>query len=316
MQGYSRILITGGAGFIGSHLVDRLMEKDLEVIVLDNLQTGKSENISRHTTRKNFRFVRGDVRNFDLVKNLVKDVDAVLHQAAIVSVPQSLENPILVNDVNVNATLNLLKASVDFDVKRFVYASSCAVYGEAENLPIREDSGLRPLSPYGVSKLAAESYVRVFYEVFGLETVCLRYFNVYGPRQAVSDYSGVAARFMDHVAKNLDLEIFGDGEQTRDFVHIHDIAEANILALGTKGIAGEAFNIGTGMSSTINQLADMLLEVTNKTCLKVTHSKPAKGDIKHSVADISKAKTKMHYYPKISLEEGLKDLTKSFGIRK
>lgn len=313
MRGYSRILITGGAGFVGSHLLDRFLKNDLEVVVLDNLQAGKLENISRNITNKNFRFVRGDIRDFGFVKSLVKGVDAVFHQAAIVSVPQSLENPILVNDVNVNGTLNLLWASVDSDVKRFVYASSCAVYGEAEHFPITEDSRLRPISPYGVSKLSAENYVRVFHKVFGLETVCLRYFNVFGPRQAVGDYSGVITQFMNRVAKNLNLVVFGDGEQTRDFVHVNDIVEANMLALDTKRIAGEAFNIGTGKATTINQLADTLLQVINKTRLKVMHSKPLKGDIKHSVADISKAKTKLHYYPKISLKEGLKDLTKSFG---
>jgi UDP-glucose 4-epimerase len=315
VRGYSRILITGGAGFVGSHLLDRLIEDDLEIIVLDNLQAGKLENIDKHMANKGFRFVRGDIRDFNLVKSLVKDVDAVFHQAAIVSVPQSLENPVLVNDVNVNGTLNLLWASLDSNVRRFVYASSCAVYGEAEHLPITEDSGLKPLSPYGVSKLAAESYVRVFFEVFGLETVCLRYFNVYGPRQAVSDYSGVITQFMMCASKNLNLTIFGDGEQTRDFVQVHDVVEANMLALGTKGIAGETFNIGTGIATTMNHLANMLLDVTDKTHLKVMYSKPIKGDIKHSYADISKAKTKLHYYPRISLKEGLKDLTKSFSMQ-
>lgn len=181
MHGYSRVLVTGGAGFVGSHTVDRLLAEGLEVVVLDDLRSGSLGNINQHLEKEGFGFVRGDVRDSGLVKDLVRDVDAVVHLAALVSVPESIKDPVLTNDVNVNGTLNLLKASVDFNVKRFVYASSCAVYGNAEVLPIKEDSPLKPLSPYGVSKLAAENYARVFREVYGLETVCLRYFNVYGP---------------------------------------------------------------------------------------------------------------------------------------
>ena len=183
MYDYSRVLVTGGAGFIGSHLVDRLLKEGMEVVVLDNLQGGRLENISQHLGKKNLCFVRGDIRDSRLVKNLARDVDAIIHQAARVSVPESIKDPTLTNDVNVNGTLNLLEASVESDVKRFVYASSCAVYGDAEVMPINEGCLPRPTSPYGVSKLAAESYVQVFHEVFRLKTVCLRYFNVYGSRQ-------------------------------------------------------------------------------------------------------------------------------------
>ena len=315
MHGYSRVLVTGGAGFIGSHLVDQLLSKGLEVVILDDLSEGKIENVKQHIGKENFQFVRGDIRDYRLVKELAMDVDAVFHLAALISVPESIKDPDLTDDVNVDGTLNLLKAFADSNVKRFVYASSCAVYGEAESLPIREDFPLKPTSPYGVSKGAAENYVRVFHDIYGLDTVCLRFFNVYGPRQPYSDYSGVITQFLNRVSKNLNLVIFGDGEQTRDFVHVYDVVEANMLALGTKRIAGEVFNIGTGIAATINQLADMLLEVTNKTSLKVTHSKPKKGEIKHSVADISKAKMKLRYYPKVSLKKGLKDLTKNFCMQ-
>lgn len=315
MNGYSRVLVTGGAGFIGSHLVDRLIAEDLEVIVLDNLQGGKLGNIRQHNDKKNFRFVHDDIRNFNLVKDLIKDVDAVFHKAAIVSVPQSIEDPALVNDVNVNGTLNLLKASLDSNVKRFIYASSCAVHGNAVNLPIKENSELEPLSPYGVSKLAAESYVKVFYKAFGLETVCLRYFNVYGSRQVQGPYSGVITQFIDCLAKNLPLVIFGDGEQTRDFVHVGDVVEANMLALKNGKIIGETYNIATGVATTINQLAKILMEITNKTELRLVRAEPRKGDIKHSVADISKARRELRYKPRISLEEGLKDLAKSLEMR-
>jgi len=311
MYGYSRVLVTGGAGFIGSHLVDRFLVEGLEVVALDNLQGGRIENVHQHSGKKNFHFVRGDIRDSRLVKDLVEDVDAVLHEAAIVSVPESIKNPVLTNNVNVNGTLNLLRASADSNVKRFIYASSCAVYGNVESLPIEEDEGLRPTSPYGVSKLAAENYVRVFYEVFGLETVCLRFFNVYGSRQVHNDYSGVITTFTSRSAKNLPLAIFGDGEQTRDFVHVEDVVEANMLALKNKGMAGETFNIATGIATTINQLANVLLRITRKTHLKMVHSEPRKGDIKHSFADISKAKKRLHYDPKVLLKEGLKELTKS-----
>jgi UDP-glucose 4-epimerase len=306
-----RVLVTGGAGFIGSHTVDRFLADGFEVVALDDLRSGQLENINQHVGKRSFRFVRGDVRDSCLVKDLVRDVDAVVHLAALISVPESIKDPVLTNDVNVNGTLNLLRACVDFGVKRFVYASSCALYGDAESLPIKEDCPARPESPYGVSKLVAENYVRTYHEDFGLETVCLRYFNVYGPRQVYSDYSGVITQFLSRLARNLPLIIFGDGEQTRDFVYIQDIVEANVLALKCEEVAGEIFNIGTGAATTINQLASVLLEITNKTHLEITHSKPRKGDIMHSVADISKARKKLGYSPKISLKDGLGELTRS-----
>jgi len=316
MYDYSRVLVTGGAGFVGSHLVDRLLKEGIEVVVLDNLQGGRLENIHQHLGKKNLCFVRGDIRNYRLVRNLVRGVDAIIHQAARISVPESIEDPVLTNDVNVNGTLNLLKASLGSDVKRFVYASSCAVYGDAEMMPIKEDCLPKPTSPYGASKLAAESYVQAFHEVFRLKTVCLRYFNVYGLRQVHSYYSGVITQFLDRLAKNLPLVIFGDGKRSRDFVHVQDVVKANMLALRVKGVEGETFNIATGVATTINQLASTLLEITNKSCLKVVHSKPRKGDVKHSVGDNSKAKKKLQYNVKFSLKEGLKELVDSYGILK
>jgi UDP-glucose 4-epimerase len=313
MNSCSRVLVTGGAGFIGSHLVDRLLAEDIEVVVLDNLQGGRLENIHHHVGKKNFCFARGDIRDSHLVRNLVKDVDAIVHQAAQVSIPESIENPVLTNDVNVNGTLNLLMASVESDVKRFVYASSCAVYGDAEVMPIKEDCLPRPTSPYGASKLAAENYVRVFYEVFRLKTVCLRYFNVFGSRQVYNNYSGVITQFVNRLAKNLPLVIFGDGEQSRDFVHVQDVVEANMLALKNRSAVG-VFNVATGIATTINQLANTLLGITNKSRLKVVHSKPRKGDIKHSVGDLSKAQERLHYNVKFSLKEGLRELVESYGI--
>ncbi len=300
--------MTGGAGFIGSHTVDHLLAEGVEVVVLDNLRSGRLENIRQHVNKRNFRFVRGDIRDSHLVKDLVSDVDAVIHLAALVSVPESIKDPALTYAINVNGTLNLLKASVDFGVKRFVYASSCAVYGDAENLPIKEDYPPKPLSPYASSKLTAEDYVQKYNRNFGLETVCLRYFNVYGPRQIYSDYSGVITRFINRLTNGLPLVIFGDGEQTRDFVYVTDVAEANILALKHAKAIGEIFNIGTGVGTTINRLASMLLELAGKNSLETVHSEPREGDIRHSVADISKAKEKLGYCPKVSLKDGLKRL--------
>jgi UDP-glucose 4-epimerase len=304
-----KVLVTGGAGFIGSHTVDGLLGGGFDVVVLDDLRSGCLENLSKHVGDGCFRFVRGDVTDSRLVRDLISDLDAVLHLAALVSVPESFKDPVLTNDVNVGGTLNLLRACVDFGVKRFVYASSCAVYGEAESLPTNEDYPAKPVSPYGVSKLVAENHVRAFQENFGLETVCLRYFNVYGPRQAYSDYSGVITQFLSRLARDLPLVVFGDGEQTRDFVYVQDVVEANVLALKCGGAAvGEVFNIGTGVATSINQLANALLEVANKTHLKILYSEAREGDIKHSVADISRAKNKLGYNPEVSLKEGLGEL--------
>ncbi|MEM2522658.1 MAG: SDR family oxidoreductase [Candidatus Bathyarchaeia archaeon] len=303
-----KVLVTGGAGFIGSHMVDRLLADGFEVIVLDNLRSGRLENVDHHMGRRGFRFVHGDIRDVNLVKRLVSDVDYVVHLAALVSVPESLRDPVLTYDINVNGTLNLLKACVGRDVKRFVYASSCAVYGDAVDLPIKETCPARPISPYGASKLKAENCVLEYFENFGLESVCLRYFNVYGPRQVHSEYSGVITQFINRIKRDLSLIIFGDGEQTRDFVHVEDVVEASMLALKREKVAGEVFNIGTGLATSINQLAHMLLELANRNDLKILHVEARKGEVRHSVADVSKAREKLGYKPKVELRNGLKKL--------
>jgi len=313
---FSRVLVAGGAGFIGSHIVDRLIEEDTEVIVLDNLYTGQLDNMKHHKNNKNFRFVRGDVRNFDLIKQVVQDVDAVFNEAAVASVRLSLENPILANEVNIGGTLNLLKACLDSGVKRFVQASSASVYGNTKKLPIIEDSKANPVSPYAVSELSAENYARVFYSAYGLETVCLRYFNVYGPRQTFSAYSGVITIFVNQLLQNQQLVIFGDGKQTRDFVYVEDVVNANMLALTKKEAKGEVFNIATGTATTINQIVWNFQEIMNKKHIKPIHEQPRLGDIRQSYASIEKAKKILDYEPKFSLKRGLTHLVEWYSSRK
>jgi len=308
VQKNSRTLVTGGAGFIGSHIVDKLIAADADVTVLDNLDTGKMENIAQHKQNRNFHFIKGDICKFSIVKQLVKDADAVFNLAAIASVHRSFENPVLVNDVNVKGTLNLLKASLDSDVKRFIQISSAAVYGDASTVPVREDVNPMPLSPYAVSKLAAENYAMVFNKIYGLETVCLRYFNVYGPRQAYNDYSGAITIFANEIAAHRQPKIFGDGKQTRDFVFVEDAVSATMLALTEKNAVGETFNIASGKATTINKIVQILQKLIDKKNLKPAHEKPREGDIRHSYASIEKARKLLGYEPVFSLENGLKKL--------
>lgn len=313
---YSKILVTGGAGFIGSHIVDRLLNAGFEVFVIDNLCSGQLENIAPHRNREDFHFIQGDIRNLDLVNSTLRDVDAVFHGAALVGVSASVENPILTNEVNVTGTLNLLKACLDSSVKRFIYTSSAAVYGKTETSPHSESLVPHPISPYGVSKLAAESYAMVFYEVYGLETVCLRCFNVYGPRQMYGPYSGAITIFVNQLLDDQPITIYGDGEQTRDFVNIQDVVDASILALTRKNAVGEVFNIGRGIATSINLVASMLQEITGKTKLELMHTNPRRGDIRHSYADITKARKVLGYNPKVELKDGLTQFVKWYTQRK
>jgi UDP-glucose 4-epimerase len=248
-----------------------------------------------------------------VAKKAVKDVDAVIHLAALTSVPESFKKPVLYNEVNVSGTINLLEASLNANVERFVYASSCAVYGNPVKLPVKESHPLKPNSPYGISKMAGEYHVQLFFETFGLKTVCLRYFNVFGPGQAQDQYSGVISKFLENIVENKSLVIFGDGTQTRDFVYVKDLVEAHVQTVKSK-IAGEIFNVGTGVGISINKLAKTVLKITGRSNLGIIYSKPRKGDIAHSVADVSEAKKKLQYFPKVSLEGGLKELTKTVGL--
>jgi len=307
-----KILITGGAGFIGSHLVDHCLKIGHETVVLDNFFSGKIENIQKHMSNKKFRLVKGDIRNTEDVEKALEGVDAVCHLAAIVNIPLSIEKPLFVNEVNVQGTLNLLEASVKHEVQRFVYISTCAVYGEAKYLPINEEHPTNPLSPYGASKLAAEHYCKVFHQIYELPIVCLRFFNVYGPRQPSGAYGGVITTFLKLLKKKKILTIFGDGNQTRDFLYVADAVQACMLALQRKNCVGQTFNIGTGVETSINELARILIGYVNKPQAKVVNVEERKGDIRESYADISKAKKELGFKPKFLINDGLKELVKSF----
>jgi len=305
----TRILVTGGAGFIGSHLVDRLMADEFDVVVLDNFYRGKLENIISHLSKHNFYLVKGDVRKKTDVKKALKDVNYVFHLAAVVDVETSIKNPILVNNVNINGTLNVLEESLKFNVDKFVYISSCSVYGEPIYLPIDEEHPTRPISPYGVTKLAAESYCKVFYRLYGLKTTSLRLFNVYGPRQRGEDYASVITKFVEKLKCGQPPVIFGDGKQTRDFVNIKDIIEALVSVLKCEQCIGEVFNIGSGVETSVNELAKKLINIFGLQ-IKPLYLNPRAGDIRRSCADINKAKSFFRFKATVSLDSGLNMLIK------
>lgn len=307
---YTRILVTGGAGFIGSNLVDRLLAEDMDVTVLDDLSSGNLENIP-DAKNPSFHLVKGDIRDSETVKRALKDIDAVFHEAAFVSVTLSVHDPLVTHAVNATGTLNMLKNSSDLGVKRFVLASSAAVYGRTPTPLQKEDMVTNPSSPYAASKLVAENYTKLFYKIYGLETVSLRFFNVYGPRQRFDincAYGGVIPVFLSRVQRNIPPLIFGDGRQTRDFVYIQDVVESNMLALNSKNATGEVFNIGSGAGVSINRIAKSLKRLLDNRDLQNLYAAPRVGDIRHSCADISKARRVLGYAPRFSLEQGLGEL--------
>jgi len=302
---FSSVLVTGGAGFIGSHLVNRLINENVNVVVLDNLFNGSLKNVEAHIEEDSFRFVNGDVCDFKNLKRVVADVECVVHLAAVTSVPFSVEQPTLTHKVNAIGTLNLLKACLDSNVERFVFTSSCAVYGEPHYLPIDEEHPVSPLSPYAVSKLAAEHHCKVFHESHGLKTVILRLFNVYGFGQGMNGEGGVVAKFIEQIRSGLPLIIYGNGEETRDYVHVKDVVDAVLLALKNEDAAGEIFNIGSGKHTSVNQLAKTVTDLVGVD-LDAIYEEPRLGDIKQSFANIRKAKKSLGYHPRITLRDGLK----------
>lgn len=301
------IAVTGAAGFIGSHLVDTLLKLDNEVIGIDNFSNGRRENLSSALGKKKFQLLEGDVRDINFLLENLDGVDAIFHEAALTSVPKSVEDPLLYNDVNVNGTLNILEAARHRDVEKVVFASSCAIYGDSPDLPKKEDMVAFPKSPYAVSKLAGEAYVKCFHDSYGIDTTALRYFNVFGPRQRDSPYSGVIAIFFGFISREQDLKVFGDGKQSRDFVYVKDVVDANLRALSSPSAGGEIINVGTGFPVTINRLGKLILELTGKQDVKINHLPPRAGDIMQSYADIHKAKELLGYQPNQDVKSGLED---------
>jgi len=298
------IIITGGAGFIGSNLV-RALEKYNTVKVIDNLSTGYLKNIKDLINNTKIEFIKGNITNLNFLQKTFKDVDYVFHLAAIPSVPRSIINPIKSNHANINGTLNVLIAAKDNNVKKVIYSSSSSVYGDTPTLPKKEDMKPCPLSPYAVGKLTSEYYCQVFTEVYYLPTICLRYFNVYGPHQdKKSEYAAVIPKFITSVLNNNSPVIFGDGKQTRDFTFVKDAVNANILAAKSKETG--VFNIAYGKRISINKLAKSIMNIIGKQ-IKPKYTTPRSGDIRHSLADISKAKRKLEYIPKIEIKEGLEE---------
>jgi len=356
----SLYLITGGAGFIGSNIVEELLRRGEKVRILDNFATGKRENIAKlkvgsesskakdeklivnseegivnseksdvkqqkadvkskknekkdagkveNNNSGNLEIVEGDVRSYHIVREAVEGVDFILHQAALPSVPRSVKDPITSNEVNVVGTLNILNAAKEAKVRRIVYASSSSVYGDLEFLPKTEDMLPKPLSPYAVSKLAGEKYCQVFTKLYGLETVVVRYFNVFGPNQdPTSQYSAVIPKFIELIKKGKSPIIYGDGEQSRDFTYVKNVVEANLLACGEcfESLLGEVFNIAYGKRVTINELVRQINHILG-TDVQPVYTNPRPGDVKHSLANIGKARQFLGYEPKVSFEEGLR----------
>ena len=303
-----RALVTGGAGFIGSHIVDRLLNDGHEVVVLDNFSTGHRRNLTGHDA---LTIVEGDISNYDTVKRCMKNIDWVFHKAAVASVPKTVKDPIGSSAINYQGTLHLLEAARNNNVKRFIFASSAALYGNEPTLPKVETMCPVTLSPYAVDKLASECACGMYTKLYGLNTVCLRYFNVYGPRQDPSSpYSGVISIFSNKLKNGKVPTIFGDGEQTRDFISVYDVVEANMRAVSKDEPVGQYINIATSKKITLNELLSILCEIYDVK-YNVSYKEPRQGDIRESYANIGLATVLLSWEPKVELRHGLQSLCES-----
>jgi UDP-glucose 4-epimerase len=299
-----KILVTGGAGFIGSHITEALVKRGHDVRVLDNFFSGKPENLT--AVRRDIELIRGDCADLATVRKAVRGIEAIFHEAAVPSVPRSVKDPMLSHRNNSDATIAVLTAARDAGVRRVIYAGSSSVYGDQRGRRKREDMAPRPLSPYAVGKLTGELYLRVFARLYGMETLTLRYFNVFGPRQDPSSpYSGVMSRFATALLTNGTPVIYGDGLQSRDFTYVGNVLEGNLLALKAKGLCGQAVNVATGHRVKLKQLLAALAKEIGVPA-RAEHQPPRPGDIRHSLADISAAKRLLGYVPRYTFAEGLK----------
>ncbi|MDD3741135.1 MAG: SDR family oxidoreductase [Bacteroidales bacterium] len=311
---YSKVLVTGGAGFIGSNIIEKLLKQNNFVVCLDNLATGKMANIKSFTDNKNFRFINGDIRDLATCQEACKDVTIVLHQAALGSVPRSINDPITTNQVNIDGFVNMLVAARDNKIKRFVYASSSSVYGDSQELPKHEDKIGNPLSPYAVTKYVNELYAKVFGNLYGIETIGLRYFNVFGKNQDPEGaYAAVFPKFIKALIRHEAPIIYGDGTQSRDFTYIENVIQANQLAATTSNpdAINTVFNIAYGKSISLNEITANLIEMLSEFDPKIANIKAEyghvrKGDIKDSLASIEKAKRILGYKPLYDVHDGLR----------
>jgi len=304
----SKYLVTGGAGFIGSHIVEKLESLGEKVRVLDNFCSGKLENLkfANGLPADKFEVIKGDIRDFDTCLNACKGVDYVLHQAALRSVPKSMFNPHEYNAVNIDGTLNMLKAAKECSIKRLVMASSSSVYGDTDKFPEREDAYPLLISPYALTKLAGEYYCRIFSKNYGLETVALRYFNVFGPRQALDDeYAVVIPKFINCILKDMPPPVHGTGKQSRDFTYIDNVVQANLLAATTANVKCEVFNVANGKDNTVLDIVTVVNQITGKS-IKPVFEPTRAGDVFRTLADISRIKRLLKYQPQVDFKEGLK----------
>jgi UDP-glucose 4-epimerase len=299
-----RYLVTGGAGFIGSNTVDELVQRGHSVVVLDDLSAGKEDNLSE--IRNKITIIKGSITDIEAVRKAMHEAEYLLHLAARTSVPRSVKDPLETNRINIEGTLNVLVAAKEMKVKRVVFAASSSAYGETPTLPKIETMQPQPISPYGVTKYVGELYAQAFLRCYGLETVSLRYFNIFGPRQDPSSpYSGVLAKFCTAFLEDTHAVVFGDGEQTRDFTFVDNAVHANLLACEAPNVAGKVFNVGCGVRVSLNKVLRELQRITGKS-LEAKYDPPRDGDIRDSQADISQAREFLGYEPQVGFEEGLK----------
>lgn len=305
-----RYIVTGGAGFIGSHIVEELVARGKEVTVVDDLSTGKEENLNN--VKNDIRFIKADIRNFNKMEKLCRECDYILHQAALRSVPRSVDDPVSTNEVNITGTLQLLLAAKESGIKKFVYASSSSVYGDTEELPKIETMRPMPISPYAVSKLTGEHYCRAIAKTFGLRTVSLRYFNVFGPRQSPeSKYAAVVPIFIKQAMEGQPLTIHGDGKQSRDFTYVKNVANANILAAESDIGSGEVLNAACNNRYSVLDVADTVQEELGKKC-EYEYLPSRAGDVRHTQADITLAEELIGYKVEVDFKQGMKKTVESF----
>ncbi len=308
----SKALVTGGAGFIGSHIAEALLMKGFAVRVLDNFSTGKKENLIFDRQYRSLEILEGDICDPSICQIAVSGVEYVFHEAALPSVPRSIEDPEASNKINIGGTLNILLAASKEKVKRVIYASSSSVYGDTPTLPKHEEMSPDPLSPYALQKYVGEQYCRLFFQLYAVDTVSLRYFNVFGPKQDPNSlYSAVIPKFIDALVHHRAPTIFGDGEQSRDFTFIENVVQANLLAMSAKRLDGTSINIACGVRISLNQLLRLLKEILGSTQVPI-YQEARKGDVRHSLADIRKAKDLMNYAPVVDFKAGLEKTVEFF----